>query len=446
MLVQQNPPARILPLQNKNLLENPMPSKATACMLCCLSLLFLTACNKHDAASTSTTPPVLNVQTVVVQEAMEPSRVELAGSITGERSVALSTKLMSKITYLEVEEGERVKAGQVLARIDDADIQAMRNEAAAYRAEAAAAAGEVQAVVAQSEAAKAQAEAAVGQAQAVYSDAKCDFERADRLAQEDSIPRAQRDKAALGLKIAEENLSLAKSAVKQAEAGIVQAESKTPQIEAKQQQAAAKDAQVAALQEYATIVAPFDGVVTKKFFEQGQLSLPGQPLLIVEDAQSFRVQVVMPAHLVPLLKLGDTCDVMLDTGSDQPTTMQGELVVLGSAANPASHTVKAELKLASCTGVFSGQFARVLIPAGEKITISIPENAVIHDRDMTYVWRVSTAGVLAQCPVDTSTAENGMVTVLHGLSNGDRIVTQPSPELYAGAPVQDSVLAVETRP
>jgi len=422
-----------------------MRSKATACILCCLSLLVLTACNKHGAASTATTPPILNVQTVVVQEAKEPSCVELTGSITGEKTVALATKLISEITYLEVEVGERIIAGQVLARIDDADIQAMRNEAAAYRAEAAAAMGEVQTVIAQSESVKAQSEAGLSQAQAVYDDAKHDFERAERLAQEDTIPRAQRDKAELGMKVAEENLSRAKSAVKQAEAGIAQAESKTPQIEAKQQQAAAKDAQVAAMQEYATIVAPFDGVVTKKFFEQGQLSLPGQPLLVVEDVQSFRVHVTVPSRIALLLKLGDTFDVILDAASGQQVKVQGELAVLGAAADPASHTVKAELKLAPCTGVFSGQFARVLIPAGEKIAISIPENAVIHDRDMTYVWRVSVSGVLAQCPVDTSTAQDGMVTVLHGLSDGNCIVIKPSPELYAGAPVQVAAPAVEPR-
>lgn len=421
-----------------------MPSKATACVLCCL-LLILTACNKHGAASEATAQPALEVQTVVVQEANEPSLLELTGSITGEKSVALATKLISEITYLEVEEGERVKAGQVLARIDDADIQAMRNEAAAYRAEAAAAVGEVQTVVAQSEAAKAQAEAALSQAQAVYDDAKRDFERADRLAQEDTIPRAHRDKAELGMTVAEENLNRARSAVKQADAGIAQAESKTPQIEAKQQQAAAKDAQVAAMQEYATIVAPFDGVVTNKYFKQGQLSLPGQPLLIVEDVQSFRVHVAVPDHLAPLLKLGDTLDVMLDVASGQPITVQGELVVLGLAADPASHTVKAEIKLASDANVFSGQFARVLIPAGEKVTISIPENAVIHDRDMTYVWRVSVSGVLAQCPVDTGPEQGGMVAVLRGLYAGDRIVTQPTAELYAGAFVHDAASKMEVR-
>lgn len=66
-----------------------------------------------------------------------------------------------------------------------------------------------------------------------------------------------------------------------AETVIARANSKTPQVEAKQQQAAAKDAQIAALHQYATLTAPFDGVVTKKLFKQGQLSLPGQPLLVV---------------------------------------------------------------------------------------------------------------------------------------------------------------------
>jgi HlyD family secretion protein len=421
-----------------------MLNRAIAALSCLALLLGLCACQK-PARATQATAPALSVQTAVVTEKQEPNCIELTGTVTGETSVALSTKLMSEITFLSVEEGARVKAGQVLARIDDADIKAMRSEAAAYRAEAAAALGEVRTVVAQGEAGQTQAEAAQNQAQAAYDDAKRDFERADRLAAEDSIPRSQRDKAELGMKIAQENLSRAKSAVKQAQAAVAQAKSKTPQIEAKQQQAAAKDTQVAAMQQYATITAPFDGVVSKKLFKQGQLSIPGQPLLVVEDVRNYRVQLAVPDNLLPDLKLGDAFDVVLDRADGQRSTQRGVLAVLGAAADPASHTVKVELKLASGAGVFSGQFARVLIPAGKKTTLSIPASAVVQDRDVAYVWRVSAGGVLAQCPVDTGPAQAGLAPVLHGLSPGDRIVVQPTPDLYAGAHVQGADAAAEAK-
>lgn len=410
-----------------------------------LAVLQAAACRKAPEAPAASHEQSISVATHIVHEQQETGFVELTGTVTGVSSVALSTKLMSEITLLTVEEGERVKTGQVLARIDDADIQAMRSEAAAYRAEASAALGEVQAVVAQGEAGKAQAQAAVKQAQAAYDDAKRDFERADRLAKEDSIPRAQRDKAELGLKVAQENLNRAQSAVAQADAAIAQAKSKTPQIEAKQQQATAKDTQAAAMQEYAALVAPFDGVVTKKFFQQGQLAIPGQPILMVEDVSGFRVQLAVPDKLLPSLKLGQQLEVLLEGPDGAQTTMAGKLVVLGAAADPASHTVKAELALEAQPGLFSGRFARVRLPAGEKKTLLIPAAAVQTEGDVTYVWRVSPSGVLAQLPVEIGPERDGQVPVVRGLSASDVIVAAPTPELYAGARVTGSGAAAEER-
>lgn len=419
--------------------------KVTLRVLALACVLSAGACHKDDKPQAAPAVASVAAQTFRVQEQKGQGYVELTGTVTGETSVALSTKLMSEITSLTVAEGDRVKAGQVLARIDDADIKAMRSEAAAYRAEASAALGEVESVVAQGEAGKAQAQAGVKQAQAAYDDAVRDFERADRLAQEDSIPRAQRDKAELGMKVAQENLNRAKSAVQQADAAIAQAKSKTPQIKAKQDQAAAKDTQAAALQSYATLVAPFDGVVTKKFFEQGQLAIPGQPVLMVEDVRSFRVKLAVPDNQLPALKLGQPLSVVLEAADGTQTTTTGKIIVLGAAADPASHTVKVELALKPAPGLFSGRFARVRLPAGEKTTLAIPASAVLHEGDVTFVWRVSSNGIIAQAPVEVGPVQDGQVPVVRGLSADDVIVLAPSPDLYAGAKVAGFGAAAEAR-
>jgi multidrug efflux pump subunit AcrA (membrane-fusion protein) len=148
-----------------------------------------------------------------VKAVTEPGYAEVTGAVVGDSAVPIATKLFSAITYMGFEEGDPMRKGDVLARIDDNDIQAMRSEAAAYRAEAAGALAEVETVVAQGRAGKAQAEAALAQAEASHSDAVKDFERAERLAAEDSIPRVQRDKAELGVEIAKQGVEQARSAV-----------------------------------------------------------------------------------------------------------------------------------------------------------------------------------------------------------------------------------------
>ena len=238
---------------------------------------------------------------------------ELTGTVTGRTSVPLTTKLMSEIRFLEVEEGQRVSKGQILVVLDDSDIAAMRSEAAAYRAEADAALGEVLAVQRQAEAGVAQAEAGLAQAQAALADAQRDRDRMVTLYDQDVVPRAQLDKAELGVEIARENVEQATAAIEQAQASVSQATSRTPQVEAKQQQANARDMQAAALQEYAVLHAPFDGIVSAKYFQQGQLSAPGQPILVVEQADVLRVTLAVPNHIASGLQLGDRFEVQVDS-------------------------------------------------------------------------------------------------------------------------------------
>ncbi|MBN2082778.1 efflux RND transporter periplasmic adaptor subunit [bacterium] len=372
---------------------------------------------------------------VTVSARTETGYTEVTGTVTGTTAVPIATKLFSAITYLGFEEGERVSAGDVLARIDDTDIQAMRNEAAAYQAEAAAALGEVETVVAQGQAGLAQAQAALAQAEAAHADAQVDFERAERLVAEDSIPRVNRDKAELGLKIAAENVERAKGAVAQAEGMIAQAEAKRPQVAAKQQQAAAKGQQAASYQQYATLTAPFDGVVTRKLAEVGQMASPGYPIYMVEDDSSYRVELSVAEHLLKHLTAGETVEVIVGDEVSGLSVITGTIDVIGAAANPGTHTVKVELQLDSSDGLFSGRFVRVRIPAGEQERLSVPAAAVFVDGEQSYVWRVSENGVISRTAVELGPEEDGVRTVIRGLSDGDRIVAQPQTGMYSGAQV-----------
>jgi len=402
-----------------------------------LVTLLLSACQRgsqEQAESQSFQASVIDVKAVT-----EPGYAEITGAVVGDSAVPIATKLFSAITYMGFEEGDPVAKGDVLARIDDSDIQAMRSEAAAYRAEAAGALAEVETVVAQGRAGKAQAEAALAQAEAAHSDAVKDFERAERLAAEDSIPRVQRDKAELGVEIAKQGVEQARSAVAQTEALIAQAEAKRPQVSAKEQQAAAKDAQAAANQSYATLTAPFDGVVTRKLSEQGQMAIPGQPIYIVEDNSSFRVELNVPEHLVGLLAAGDQLDVAIEQLGHADQATNGTVLVIGAASNPGTHTVRVELALEPMPGMFSGRFVRVRIPSGEQEKVVIPESAVFYEGEQAFVWRLSSSGIIGRAPVEVAPAGDGKLVAIRGLSDGDRIVSEVVPGLFSGARIAGAV-------
>lgn len=380
------------------------------------------------------------VNTALVENMETDAYIELTGTVIGQSSVPLTSKLMSEITQLTVEEGQLVTSGQVLVVLDDSDISAMRSEAAAFRAEAKAALLEVDAVKQQAEAGVSQAEAGLSQARASLEDAQRDHRRMQLLFNENVVARAQLDKAELGVEIASEAVSQAEASTAQARAAIAQAASRTPQVEAKQQQANARDMQAAALQEYAVLRAPFDGVVTAKYFQQGQLSVPGQPILLIEQSAGLRVQLDLPDNIAGSLEIGDTLELQIDTPQG-PQLRSATLVVLGASADPASRTVLAKLELADDAGLRSGQFVRVRVPGGQTSSLSVPQTALVHDGELSFVWRVSSGGLLSQAPVELGNSDAETVEVVRGLSAGDRIVVNPLPELYAGARV-----GAESRP
>ena len=216
---------------------------------------------------------------------------------------------------------------------------------------------------------------------------------------------------------------------------IAQAEAKRPQVAAKQQQAAAKEQQAASYQQYATLTAPFDGVVTRRMAEVGQMASPGYPIYMVEDDSSYRVELSVAEHLLPHLTLGETVEVIVGDEYSGLTVITGTVDVIGAAANPGTHTVKVELQLDSSEGLFSGRFVRVRIPAGEQQRLSIPGAAVFVDGEQSYVWRVSDNGVISRTAVELGPDQDGYCPVIRGLSNGDRIVAQPESGMYSGAKV-----------
>ena len=399
-------------------------------------LALLTACpagNPADQAHEQTsTLSELNLDTALVEQRESSGYVELTGTVASRSSVPLSTKLMSEITQLSVEEGQQVAKGQVLVVLDDSDILAMRSEAAAYRAEAQAALAEVDAVHNQALAGVDQAQAGLAQARATLVDAQRDYERMSVLFEKQVISRSELDKVQLGVDIATEGVSQAEGAVSQAQAAVAQATSRTPQVEARQRQADAKDMQAAALQDYAVLQAPFDGVVSARYFDQGQLSVPGQPILVLEPLTALRVRVSLPEAIASSLQIGDELEVLPDSAVVEQA-LHGTIVVLGAIADPASRTVLAEIELADSQGLRSGQFVRVRVPGAARSILSVPLSAVVQDRDLLFAWRVSAGGILTQAPVDTGNDDGSYIEIVRGLSAGDRIVVNPQPGMYAGA-------------
>jgi RND family efflux transporter MFP subunit len=180
---------------------------------------------------------------------------------------------------------------------------------------------------------------------------------------------------------------------------------------------------------YTRIAAPFAGVVTSDLVKPGDLATPGRPLFEVEGLDRLRAEVQVPESL-PLPPVGTSVTVQVD-GAPLP----GKLAELSPAADPLSRTRLAKIDLPAANPARSGQFVRVLWPAGQRAAMMVPATAVQVFGQMERVY-VVTAGQAHLRLVKTTLQEGPWVQVSSGLAAGETIVTAPPASLRDGSPVE----------
>ncbi len=179
---------------------------------------------------------------------------------------------------------------------------------------------------------------------------------------------------------------------------------------------------------YATVLAPFDGVVARKLVNAGDLAAPGMPLLEVEGTDVFQVEAGIPDSLTTQLAVGTPLTVAVPTDG---TTFVGQLVELSSAADANAHTVPAKISIPAGTAVRSGQYARVQVPGAPIRALLAPAAAVSTLGQMERVF-VASEGRAVLRLVKTGAPRGDRVEILSGLADGDRLVLDPPAGLREG--------------
>lgn len=195
-----------------------------------------------------------------------------------------------------------------------------------------------------------------------------------------------------------------------------------------QSQAVVREAET--LLDYATVRAPFDGVVAKKHIEVGDFATPGTPLLQLDGLDAFEIEVGLPESAVSIA-VGTELDVEIAPAS----RFRAPVRELSSAAESVAHTTTARLAVPVGTVVRSGQFARVWVPAGAATALLVPAEAVSVFGQMERVFTVDLRNRAALRLVKTGAPRGARVEILSGLAAGDRIVVSPPAGLRDGQPL-----------
>lgn len=182
---------------------------------------------------------------------------------------------------------------------------------------------------------------------------------------------------------------------------------------------------------YARVTAPFDGVITRKLSDLGDLAMPGKPLLEIESPTTLRFEADLPESLLDRVVLGAKLTVAIPS---LPRPLVGTLSEISPVADPGSRTFPVKLDLPGEAGLRPGQFGRVAVPVAEAKLLLVPTAAVLKRGQMELVFVVRDARARLRL-VKTGKVLADQIEILSGLEAGDQVVTEQAAALTDGQPV-----------
>jgi len=187
-------------------------------------------------------------------------------------------------------------------------------------------------------------------------------------------------------------------------------------------------AEAKAMLGYVELVAPFDGVITMKWVEAGDLATPGKPLLTLEAPSQLQLEADVPEAMASHVQLEARMTCRADGVSGE---LIGLVREIAPNADPGSRTVRIKLDMPPTPGLRPGQFVRLLVPVGESRSLRVPAAAVVQRGQLEFVF------VLADQNAQLRLAKSGRrfedtVEILSGLDAGDSVVVDGADRLSDG--------------
>jgi RND family efflux transporter MFP subunit len=302
------------------------------------------------AAAAKTESPVA-AATYIVEPRTIDSVVTAAGALTSRNTSVLSSKVMGRVSYLGVQDGDQVSAGKLLIRIDSGEITA-------------------QAV----------------QAQAAYNNAKLQYDRIKSLYDAKASTQMEMDQALLGLETAQAGLTAAKS-----------------------------------MESYTVITAPISGQVVEKRINLGEMAMPGQPLLRIEDNRNLRLEVTVREQDILHIQPGKAVKVLIDAMPGREIAAKVSQVV--SASDVRTHSFIVKVDIPAEKGLITGMYGKAFFSIGKREAVVVPKSAVVEMSGISGVYVVSAEGTAVFQMVQLGEMQGNSVEVVSGLKKGDRIIS-----------------------
>jgi HlyD family secretion protein len=318
------------------------------------------------------------------------------GTLEARVKTTVSARIQERLLDIPVDQGDRVKAGQLLARLDDAESRQQVAIAEATLAAARQTAARVQADLARSE--------------AVLTQARLDHERMTGLLATRAVSQSDADKAAESLRVAEADLNRSNAAIAEAGGQIVVAEKNL--LFRKEQLA------------FTEIHAPYDGLIIRRDRDPGEMLVPGASLMQIISLDEIWVSAWVDETAMPGLGVEQNARIVFRTAPAR--SYPGKVSRLGRETDRETREFLVDVRAAELPENWTiGQRAEVFIE-----TARLPDEVLLPTAFV--VWKEGRAGVFIHAGGKAKWREitpglrgTDRISVTSGLSKGDQVLRVP---------------------
>src|SRR5882724_2005381 len=412
-------------------------------------LVLLLACQSKQVQK-----PIVPVKVATVELHAANSGARYSATIIPRTQVELAFKVDGYVEALQkvrgvdgqlrdLQEGDAIVAGAVLARVRQSDYQVKVREAESQALEARSAIdaskAQYQEALSATEANKAQ----LADAEAALEKAKLDFDRAQNLFASQSLTKANYDAAKAQLEQATAKVAAARSQVGMVQARADSAKSQIEVIEARSRGAQAIVQEKLIPLQDTTLKAPLNGLVLQKSVERGTLVSPGKTGFVVADTSSVKAAFGVADIAVSEMKLGSRLSV--ETETMPGTEFQGQITSVFPAADPKSRVFNVEVTIPNPKYLLRpGMIVSLRVGSKEAVTAQpvVPLNAVVKSKSDANGYAVfvviEQGGRQIAMVRDVKLGETygNTIAVTDGLREGDRVVTTGVTLVRDGDPVK----------
>ena len=420
-----------------------------------IAALTFTGCDSTATTSvTTSTEPTHGVMRVTpIKPSHKPlvRLIEYPGQVEAFEETAIHAKLAGFVKKVHVDIGDQVRGpsrvstdqpeqpGQILAELEMPELDAELKQKQALVAQAAAEVTQSKAGIKVAMSAKSSAEALVAEARAsveradaMYERWKSEFERVRELVEKKAVAQkvadeteqqfkaadAARREIAAKIKSTQAKLSESAANVEKADADLIAAQSKQKVAEADEQK-------TRALLSYATLRAPFDGVITERHLDTGHLVQPnaasGKPLFVVVRADTVRVFLDVPEADAGFVATNSPAKIKVPSLSK---SFEGKVTRTAWTLQTSSRTLRTEIDVPNPNGQLRpGMYATAEIEVARRIgKLSLPKSAILTEGAESFCLSISSKNTLEKLPIKTGIVAGPDVEIISGLTGDESVI------------------------